>query len=204
MNYLLNNLLNRNRCRQALSEDETGSCFEHTVYPWCCQQERRKIVYCVVSKCKELLAKLESWKIVFPKIESKSPTTENQNKNTVSINLNFGLHCTREMAIEHLDELVSMLIETRIAPELKKIEPGVWNGKIDTAGICAHYETPQFINCKKSEFFRKKGVCRKWRRLWWAEKRKLWICDNTALYKFQSGPSSLPNGIFWWWPFSAA
>ena len=69
------------------------------------------------------------------------------------------------MAIEHLDELGSMLIETGIALDLKKIEPGVWGGKIDTARIWAHDETPQFINYEKSGLSRKKSVCRKWRRL---------------------------------------
>ena len=37
------------------------------------------------------------------------------------------------MAMEHLDVLGSMLVETRIAPDLEKTEPEVWSGKIDTA-----------------------------------------------------------------------
>ena len=117
------------------------------------------------ANAKNCLQKQKVGRLFFQRLRAYHPQLKTKYKNTVSINPNFGLHCTREMAIEHLDELVSMLIETGIAPDLKKIEPGVWNGKIDTAGICAHYETPKFINCKKSEFFRKKGVCRKWRRL---------------------------------------
>ena len=60
------------------------------------------------------------------------------------------------MAIEHLDELGSMLIETGIALDLKKIDTGVWSGKTDTARIWAHDETPQFINYEKSGLSRKK------------------------------------------------
>ena len=70
--------LNKNICRQAVSEEETGFYFEHTANPSCCQQERRKKVYCFASKCKQLLAKAESWKIVLLKTDSKSLTTENQ------------------------------------------------------------------------------------------------------------------------------
>ena len=81
------------------------------------------------------------------------------------VSINRGLRCTREMAIEHLDELGSMLIETGITLDLKKVEPGVWSGKTDTAQIWAHDETPQFINYEKSGLPRKKIVCRKWRRL---------------------------------------
>ena len=41
------------------------------------------------------------------------------------------------MTTEHLDELGGMLIETRIAPDLKKIEPGVCSGKTDNERIWA-------------------------------------------------------------------
>ena len=76
--FQVNYLLNKNICRQAVSEEETGSYFEHTANPSCCQQERTKKVYCFASKCKQLLAKAESWKIVLLKTDSKSLTTENQ------------------------------------------------------------------------------------------------------------------------------
>ena len=52
-------------------------------------------------------------------------------KNKVSINCR--LRCIRKMAMEHLDVLGSILVETRIAPDLEKTEPEVWSGKIDTA-----------------------------------------------------------------------
>ena len=76
----MNHLLNRNRCRQAVSEKETEGLVLniYTANPPSCQQERRKDIYCFVNKCKELLAKEESWKIIFLKIESKSPTMESQ------------------------------------------------------------------------------------------------------------------------------
>ena len=70
-------------------------------------------------------------RLFFRRLTANHPQLKTKYRNTVSINR--GLRCTHEMAIEHLNELVSMLIETGIAPDLKKIEPGVWSGKIDTA-----------------------------------------------------------------------
>ena len=50
--------------------------------------------------------------------------------------------------IEHLDELADLLIGTGIAPDLTKVQPGVWRGKVDIEHTWAHDETPQFINYK--------------------------------------------------------
>ena len=49
-----------------------------------------------------------------------------------------------------------MLIKTGISTNLKKIELGVWSGKVDSAQIWAHYDTHHFMNYKKSEFSRRK------------------------------------------------
>ena len=164
------------------------TCFKQTVNPSSCQQERRKEICCFVSKCNNRMQKKNVGRLFFRRLRANHPQLKTKYRNTVCINR--GLRCTHEMAIEHLDELDSMLIETGIAPDLKKIEPGVWSGKIDTAWIWAHDETPQFINYKKIGLSRK-SVCRKWRRLWWADKRKSQMCGNTFLYKLQRKPSSL-------------
>ena len=66
------------------------------------------------------------------------------------VSLKRGLRCTREMAIDYLDQLAALLIETGIAPSLRQKDPGVWVGSIDTSRMWAHNETPQFINFNSS------------------------------------------------------
>ena len=112
-------------------------------------------------------------------MRANHPNLKTKLKNGVSINC--GLCCTHEMAIEDLDELASMLIETGIAPNLKQIEPGISSRKIDISG--------------KVDSVEKKGIFRKCRRLWLADKRKSRICHNIALQKFQRGLSSLPSNL---------
>ena len=64
-------------------------------------------------------------------------------KSQHKVSLKRGLRCTKEMAIEYLDELALLLIEVGIAPELKRSAPGVWEGSIDLTRIWEHDETPQ-------------------------------------------------------------
>ena len=70
-------------------------------------------------------------------------------KKTRRVSLKRGLKCTRSMAVGYLDELAEELISSGIATNLVKIEPGVWEGTIDTSRIWAHDETPQFVNYSK-------------------------------------------------------
>ena len=99
------------------------------------------------------------------------------------------------MAIEQLDELGSMLIETGIAHDPKKIEPGVWSGKIDTARIWAHDDTPQFINYKKSELSRKKVFAGSGEDCDELTKES---CECVTIQPFfQRKPSSFPSNICW-------
>ena len=67
-----------------------------------------------------------------------------------------GLRCTEEMAVDYLDELAKLLIEVGIAPHLKQIAPGIWEGEVDVSRIWAHDETPQFINFNASGQSKKK------------------------------------------------
>ena len=46
--------------------------------------------------------------------------------------MNRALNCTREMAIDHLDELAEELIATGIFTNACQLEPGRWTGTIDT------------------------------------------------------------------------
>lgn len=56
------------------------------------------------------------------------------------------LACTREMAVNHLDELAYELIDAGIFVEAIQLEPGKWTGKLDTARVFNTDETPQFMN----------------------------------------------------------
>ena len=77
-------------------------------------------------------------------------------KSQHKVSLKRGLRCTKEMAIEYLDELAWLLIEVGMAPELKRSAPGVWESSIDLTQIWAHNEMLQFINFNASGQSRKK------------------------------------------------
>ena len=63
-----------------------------------------------------------------------------------NVAMNRALNCTTEMAQEHLDELADELIQCGIFKNPTKVEPGVWEGDIDTSRVFNHDETPQFVN----------------------------------------------------------
>lgn len=54
--------------------------------------------------------------------------------------------CTKEMAINHIDELASELINTGIFKNAEQVSPGKWTGTIDLERVFNHDEMPQFIN----------------------------------------------------------
>ena len=80
----------------------------------------------------------------FRRLNTRYPILKRKSQQKVSAKR--GLRCTRETAVEYIDEIAELMIELGIAPELKKQEPGIWNGAIDLTRIWAHDETPQFIN----------------------------------------------------------
>ena len=129
---LLKYLLNRNRYRQAVSEKETEGLVLNTLRT--CQavnkKGRRKFI-ALSANAKNCLQKKKVGRSFFRRLRANHPQLTTKYKNRVYINR--GLRCTREMAIEHLDELGSILIGTGIAPDLKKIETGVWSRKTETA-----------------------------------------------------------------------
>ena len=63
-----------------------------------------------------------------------------------NVSIKRALNCTKEMAIEHIDGLAEELIATGIFKNAAKVDPGVWNGEIDTSRVFNHDETPQFVN----------------------------------------------------------
>ena len=63
-------------------------------------------------------------------------------KHPSTVALKRVLACTKDMAISHLDDLAAELILTGIFTNATQIEPGVWEGSIDTSRIYNHNETP--------------------------------------------------------------
>ena len=61
------------------------------------------------------------------------------------VSLKRVLACTKEMAMSHLDNLAEELIAAGIFTNAVQLEPGVWEGNIDTSRIYNHDETPQFV-----------------------------------------------------------
>ena len=90
----------------------------------------------------------------FRRFRAEHPEVKPKLQHKVSVKR--GLRCTKEMAIDYLDSLAKLLIETGIAPELKKTDPGIWVGEIDVTRIWAHDETPQLINYNASGQSKKK------------------------------------------------
>ena len=52
-----------------------------------------------------------------------------------AVSTNRALNCTKEMACNHLNELVEELIECNIFIDANQLETGVWQGDIDTSRI---------------------------------------------------------------------
>ena len=87
------------------------------------------------------------FRTAYPEVRPKS-----QHK----VSLKRGLRCTKEMAIDYIDELAKLLIQVGIAPDLKQTAPGIWVGPVNVSRIWAHDETPQFINFNASGQSKKK------------------------------------------------
>ena len=63
-----------------------------------------------------------------------------------NVSTNRALNCTKEMAIQHLDELAEELISCGIFKDAEKIQGGIWMGLIDLRRLFNHDETPQFVD----------------------------------------------------------
>ena len=60
----------------------------------------------------------------FRRFRAEHPEIKPKKQHKVS--LKRGLRCTKEMAMEYLDELAVVLVDAGIAPDLKKVYPGTW------------------------------------------------------------------------------
>ena len=78
------------------------------------------------------------------RFEAKHPSISRKRQGTVSINR--ALNCSREMAVNHIDNLALELIRLGIFTNASKTENRKWTGTIDVTRVYNHDETPQFIN----------------------------------------------------------
>lgn len=75
--------------------------------------------------------------------------------------------CTKEMAVQHIDELAEELIKNDIMTNYENLAPGEWTGDIDGTRVYNLDETPQAINyedngCKPKLYYCPKGeACQK-------------------------------------------
>ena len=153
-------VINRNWACQGLNDQQVAGVVLSILRVWQkCNQEKKKGVgnwnkYIPLSvNAKHALATKKVLCYFFRRIRAAHLEVKLKSQHKVS--LKRGLRCTKEMAIEYLDEL-ARLIEVGITPELKRSAAGVWEGSIDLTWIWAHAETPQFINFSASGQSRKK------------------------------------------------
>ena len=143
---LVKYLINKNRCRQGVTHKDAEGVVLNILRTrkYVNRRGGRKAVPLNNNAKKALEKGRIDKRRFFTRLMSEYPKLRCKSQRKVSVKR--GLRCTREMAIEHLDELAELLIETGIAHSLEKVEGGVWEGDIDTSRIWAHDETPQFIN----------------------------------------------------------
>ena len=97
---------------------------------------------------KEILQRKQVGRSFWRRLHAKHQSLGKKKVNKVSVSR--GLNCTKEMAIQYIDELAEELIVAEIATNMKQIKPGKWTGNIDTSRIWAHDETPQFVSFNNS------------------------------------------------------
>ena len=102
---------------------------------------------------KDVLLKKKVGRSFWRRLYAKHKTLGKKKVNKVSVSR--GLNCTREMAIEYINELAEELMVAENATNMQQIAPGKWKGNIDTSRIWAHDETPQFISFNNSGQSRK-------------------------------------------------
>ena len=149
-NSLVKYLVNRNRACQGLTESQVEKVVLNILRVR--QQLNRKSRGRNSNQLsKNALRALETNHVglsFFRRFRSRHPQLRRKIQRKVSVKR--GLRCTLETAINYIDDLADVLIKNKIAPNLVKVETGVWTGKVDLARIWAHDETPQFINYNAS------------------------------------------------------
>ena len=139
-------LVNKNRCCQGLNESQAAGVVLNIlrVRQKLNRVKRGRDSIPLSVNATNALRKKKVNRSFFRRFRAEHPEVKPKAQHKVS--LKRGLRCTREMAIDYLDSVAKVLIENKIAPDLKQIRPGVWRGAIDVSKIWAHDETPQMIN----------------------------------------------------------
>ena len=144
---LVKYLINRNQACQGLNDQQVAGVVLNILRAWQKRNwEKKKGVgnwykYIPLSvNAKQALAIKKVLRSFFRRF--RVPHPEEKPKSQHKVSLKRGLCCTKEMAIEYLDELARLLTEVGIAPELKRRAPVVWEGSIHLTQTWAHDETP--------------------------------------------------------------
>ena len=121
---LVRYLVNRNRACQGLNQTQISGVVLNILKVWqkCNRYKLRRIgkwKYIPLSKNanKALIEKKVS-RSFFRRFQAEHPEVKPKKQHKVS--LKRGLCCTKEMAIDYLDQLASVLIDTGIEPDLKR------------------------------------------------------------------------------------
>ena len=155
-NSLVNYLVNRNRACQGLTNNHVEGVVLNILRVRKQQFRKggRNRGSPLSMNTKRALETNHLGKSFFRRLNTRYPQLKRKLQHKVSAKR--GLRCTRETAIEYIDDLAGQLIELGIAPDLIKQEPGVWKGAVDLSRIWAHDETPQFINFSSTGQSKKK------------------------------------------------
>ena len=141
-------LKNKNRCAQGLTQAEANEIVLNILKARQDLNRKGGRKFIVLSEnAKKCLHTKTVGRSFWRRLLADNPTLRKKKSRKISVNR--GLNCTHEMATNYLDELAEELIKTGIAPNLVQVEPGVWEGDVDTSRIWAHDETPQFINYRQ-------------------------------------------------------
>lgn len=137
------------RCCQGLTRKEADDVIIKILQVRTAVNKKGGRKHITLSKsAKEVLQRKKVGRSFWRRIHAQYPKLAKKKVNKVSVSR--GLNCTRQMAVEYIDELAKELIDTGIATNMKQVEPGKWNGVIDISRIWAHDETPQFISYNSS------------------------------------------------------
>ena len=137
---------NKNKAAQGISRKEvTKFIYDFLVIRSKVNKENRDRRYVPLSKPARtfMLTKTLS-RSFWRRLEAKHPVLTRKRQGNASVCR--AAACSRETAIEHIDDLARECIACNIFTNAEQQEPGVWTGDVDLSRIENHDEMPQFIN----------------------------------------------------------